>query len=546
MKKQQFFITVFFLVWLTYAKAQWSTSPMVNSAISLNNAAGDPNIISDGIGGAIITWRDSRSGNYDIYAQRISASGVIQWTNNGVAICNVGYNQVSPKIVSDNSGGAIITWMDIRNGSDWDIYAQRINASGVVQWNTNGIVVCSATDDQYFPRLISDGSEGAIITWGDYRSGTWDIYTQRINASGIVQWIIDGVALCNALGGQFYPVIVSDNAGGAIVTWEDERVTTGADIYAQHIDAMGVVQWLVDGVSVCNSIGYEADPTISTDGMGGAIIAWNDYRPGTNQQIYAQRINATGVAQWITNGIQCSDTGYMYYPKIVSDGMGGAIITWHQIMNISDHDVYAQNINSTGVVQWPANGVVICSAIGIQRNPTIIYDSNGGTIIAWYDNRTGIDFDIYIQKINAAGVVQWPTDGVALCTALNDQTQNNIISDGSGGAIVAWFDLRNAGDIYAQNICSSGILGCTSSVSEQTDKNELSLYPNPSRGTITIHSVKEGDYSIYNEMGQTIQSINLNNSNNFTTTINNFKNGIYFIAGINNNSPVYQKAVVIK
>jgi hypothetical protein len=73
----------------------------------------------------------TRSGLYfDIYAQRISSSGAIQWSaDDGVAICKAGYSQWHPTIISDGSGGAIITWQDGRSGN-YDIYAQRIYKDG--------------------------------------------------------------------------------------------------------------------------------------------------------------------------------------------------------------------------------------------------------------------------------------------------------------------------------------------------------------------------------------------------------------------------------
>ena len=65
------------LVFLTpQALAQWSTDPNVNTAIcTAASYQYGSTIVSDGAGGAIITWFDSRSGtNYDIYAQRIDRS----------------------------------------------------------------------------------------------------------------------------------------------------------------------------------------------------------------------------------------------------------------------------------------------------------------------------------------------------------------------------------------------------------------------------------------------------------------------------------------
>ncbi|MFH0896054.1 MAG: hypothetical protein V2A54_16600 [Bacteroidota bacterium] len=182
--------------------AAWSSDPTVNNAICTEaNEQQHPSIISDGSGGSIITWMDFRNGNSDIYAQRINASGVVQWTADGVAICtephdqNINTDKTDNKsiIVSDGSGGAIITWDDGRSGA-FGIYAQRINSSGAVQWTANGVAVSTALNNQYLPKITSDGSSGAIITWYDDRNVNWDIYAQRINANGTLPQAAPSVA----------------------------------------------------------------------------------------------------------------------------------------------------------------------------------------------------------------------------------------------------------------------------------------------------------------------------------------------------------------
>src|SRR5262249_27048992 len=151
-----------------------------------------------------------------------------------VALCTAANDQLYPTIISDGAGGAIVTWEDARSGSN-DIYVQRVNAAGVPQWTANGVGICTATDTQDLPTIASDGAGGAIITWSDFRSGTnRDIYAQRVNAAGAPQWTANGVAVCTATGSQFNPTIVSDGSGGAIITWEDDRNDIG-DIYAQRV-----------------------------------------------------------------------------------------------------------------------------------------------------------------------------------------------------------------------------------------------------------------------------------------------------------------------
>jgi hypothetical protein len=127
----------------------------------------NPVIITDGLGGSIIAWSDYRNGGYsqqNIYAQKIDVGGKALWTTDGVAICTAPEFQVLPQLISDGADGAIVVWKDFRNNIDDDIYAQRVDADGSVLWKTNGVTICGAPDDQYFVDLISDGAGGAIIS----------------------------------------------------------------------------------------------------------------------------------------------------------------------------------------------------------------------------------------------------------------------------------------------------------------------------------------------------------------------------------------------
>src|SRR5260221_3534997 len=81
------------------ARADWPSDPTVN--VALSTAAGGesyPTIAPDGSGGAIVTWGDGRNGKTDIYAQRVNAAGVPQWTTNGVELCGAVGHQIFPTI----------------------------------------------------------------------------------------------------------------------------------------------------------------------------------------------------------------------------------------------------------------------------------------------------------------------------------------------------------------------------------------------------------------------------------------------------------------
>ncbi|MFH1573750.1 MAG: hypothetical protein ABIG68_07180 [Acidobacteriota bacterium] len=88
--------------------------------------------------------------------------------------------------------------------------------------------------------MVGDRSSGAIITWGEHRTGDdWDIYAQSIDPSGTPFWRAEGIGVCLASGDQNYPVIASDEQGGAFLAWLDFRNGSSSDIYAQWLDDKG-------------------------------------------------------------------------------------------------------------------------------------------------------------------------------------------------------------------------------------------------------------------------------------------------------------------
>ena len=477
--------------------SQWSSDPTINNPIC---TAGydqlNPAIVSDGSGGAIIAYeyKHNSGTNPDIYAQRIDVNGVIRWTIDGVPISEAANSQLLPSITSDGFGGAFIVWYDGRTSAqNPDIYAQRIDSNGAVQWTADGISICTASYGQYNPQIISDGASGAIIAWEDSRFGSFNtMYSQRIDANGNLLWAVDGIPVCNVGRSQSYLNLISDGSGGAILSWKDDITNR---IYTQRINAFGDTLWKASGVLVANRNGV---PAAVSDGSGGAIYTWSS-SVSSNVNIYAQHINVFGDTTWAANGILiCSEANQRFGSSIVTDGAGGAIISWQDFRN-SNYDIYAQRVSSGGSVMWALNGVEISLAPAYQQGPQSVSDNLGGAIITWYDYRNGNWSDIYSQRINENGIVQWITDGVPISTPNYTQSDPRILSDGINGAIITWPDYRNSYDynIYAQKVNADGSLGTiTSAKNDETVPIGFTLnqnYPNPFNPSTTI------SFSIPNE-----------------------------------------------
>jgi hypothetical protein len=415
----------------------------------------EPLMVSSDSGGAIIAWRSYADG-IGIFAQRVNADGHALWRGDGVPMCAAGYDRTPCDMIPDGEGGAIVIWEYDRTGG-WDIYAQKVDSTGEIQWDSNGVAVCTAAGTQCDARLVSDGAGGAIVVWQDLRDARGSrIYAQRVSAEGDVQWIPNGVRVCEAGSGQFTADLVADGEGGAIVAWQETRAG-GRDIYAQRLDASGAALWEPAGTPVSTAGSARRYPEMVADGVGGAIVMWKDGRSGADD-IYAQRLNAAGEVQWAEEGVAVSTSGAVEkQAEIAPDGFGGAVIAW-QDGRAGTHDIYAQRVSASGAVRWESDGLPVCTAARSQELPHIAADGFGGAIIAWQDGRAGAH-DIYAQRVNAAGGAQCAPNGAPLCTAAREQFFPEIVPDGDGGAIVAWQDFRGGDDydIFAQSteLCSA-------------------------------------------------------------------------------------------
>ncbi len=94
-----------FLLFFSNAFSQWSNNTSVNNPLVIapfNQL--NAKCISDGDDGIIIVWEDNRtqsSGNRDVYAQRVNKSGVKQWGDVIVVVKRVNFK---PALQHSKSG----------------------------------------------------------------------------------------------------------------------------------------------------------------------------------------------------------------------------------------------------------------------------------------------------------------------------------------------------------------------------------------------------------------------------------------------------------
>jgi hypothetical protein len=326
-----------------------------------------PQLVLDGSGGVLVVWRQ-----WGVRAMRLDASGSAVWSSEVEVVSNDDYPTYAPACTGDGSGGVIVVW----DGPDhftsdrelFDIRAQRVSGSGELFWGSAPVLVCGAPGYQSGARAIADGQGGAIFSWRhEGATADADIFAQRVDATGQLLWNSGGQSVCEATGVQEAVAVHGDGAGGAIAVWQDGRASTGA-VYGQRLNALGQARWTADGVLVGGVSSPDIEFRSTGDLAGGVIVAWVGDSSVTGPRT-AQRIDGSGTLLWPAGGVVIADEDQApRAPQVVADGSGGAFFAWADGRRVDCLDTYAQHLDGVGGLLWEASGVVV-AAIEQTRIP---------------------------------------------------------------------------------------------------------------------------------------------------------------------------------
>jgi hypothetical protein len=381
-----------------------------------------------------------------------------------------------------------------------------VNASGAVQWTSNGVAVSTAANDQMSPAIASDGAGGAVITWHDYRFdvGMCQIYAQRVNASGAPLWMANGASVGPAAGAQYSPTIVADGTGGAIITWSDGRYAQ-YDIFAQRVDRLYGDWWgrnKPSGITVSD---------IPNDQGGKVNVTWSasarDVAPDTLVSFYSVWRSITGAkaADLLAYGIgpmkpeeltmQFQGPGY----RMTTDG--GKSYAWEWLANLPGHylPVYSHMAvtpfdsvtGNTGYVQFMVSTQTRMPSIFWDAAPDSGYSVDNlapakvkglcgqaakGLMLAWRNN-TESDLRDYAVFRNGGFVDVAPETTYTYTGTINMNDR----------FFVAAYDIHGNKGPESDPWVYTGVAGAASSVAAPTRDVLNGACPNPFRQTTSFH-----------------------------------------------------------
>lgn len=347
-------------------------------------------------------------------------------------------NQDSVDIAA-STGGYLAVWHDTRGGQS-DIFACRLTAAGELI-DQAAIPVCQHTAEQTDPAVAWNGNE-YLVVWGDRRSGPQHIYGSRVRLDGTV---IDpqGICLSGTAGTQAYPRVASDGRGWEVV-WQDSRGGS-QDIYGVKLNGTGVLERVTGIVTLPSN--NEETPDIAYNGDT-YVVVWRDCRniAATDADIYACRVATNGIRMAGDTLISCDSTGVngaagtQSAPRICAFG-SSCMVVWEDYRggDGSTCDIYGARLDPSAVV-LDRNGKAIATGSGNQELPSVGYDGSK-LLVAWRERSTRcvrgtrmtttgsvLDTGGLSISLGSAG-----SDGLAVCTSFG------------GGFWVGWNSLGISG-----------------------------------------------------------------------------------------------------
>lgn len=407
----------------------------------------------------------------------------------------------APTMVSDSYGGAFLIWLDNPWHPDATVRAQYVDAQGNLMWGGDGRQLATGYAGQ--PYAIGTDNGGIIVAWKDDSGSNLN----KLGPDGDIIWVKENLSSRSVMG------MVKDGSGGAILLLYDQN----DGIFTQRVSSEGTILWGENGTFLGYTQDVHRGESLVSDGLGGAIIIWQEQSENYYMEIRAQRLSPAGLLLWGDDGIIVTsmEQGQGNNRDIIADGMGNFFIAWDTGALIADTDVYVQKLDGDGNKQWGEEGILVCQdqeieprlgAFDMQSHPRMATDGSGGVIITWHDRRRIMNREVFAQRINADGEMLWAENGVWVwdipqeyfmtTSGILDAT---VIPDGVGGAAIVWTGYKESYSrnsvVYAQGLSSDG----------QRLWEIEEVYPDPgfrSQGYSSVISDEQGGIIIGSRTGE--------------------------------------------
>ncbi len=431
-----------------------------------------PKAASTADGGSWVAWFDNASGNYDVYLQRFDSKGHAIFPAGGLLVSDHPQSSslVNWDLIADAAGNAVLAFTDTRAGGDLDVYLYKIGPDGSFLWGANGRAASTNADFEADPRLALASDGDVVVVWSYYGSAS-AVRMQRYDAAGNALLAAGGLTVVSEAGrSPGFAEVVPSTSGGVIVSWvrDINFFTSVKHLRAQRFDPAGAPLW-PSPVEVfdAHNLPIAYAPQLLPDAAGGAVLCWHASNPSTNLfDGYVQRLDASGAERFGHNGVPVSSLGgrnHLSPRASFVPASGDIIVFWNEKDSAQFlSGLSAQRIDASGVRQWGSAGIELMPISTAPVYPPSTAPAGDGAMafVTWAPTSTWGQDQLLAFRLDASGSSPW---GGArdLCTRQsNKSVRHAVAQNASEEVVVYWEDERNGDDdVYGQNLSLVGERG---------------------------------------------------------------------------------------
>lgn len=270
------------------------------------------------------------------------------------------------------------------------------------------------------------------------------------------QWTSDptrNTAIAVQPADQVVPKIKALPDGGCYVSWYD-TASGGYDLYLQRLDANGVAQWAAGGIRIGALKENSAqDYGLDVDQADNALLAFRDDRSGS-LQITVTKVSPAGVQLWGPLGVQVSSgADDKILPRVTTSSNQSSVAYWGDSTGLR-----LQRLDANGAIQWAAGGLLIKPPNGTHYDPSDIHGADNGSVIISFIRFTKFNSprQLCAGKLDSAGNSLWGSKPVAVFDGGSLQIGNTppFAYDGHGGAAFSWYTTEE--EVFVQRLLANG------------------------------------------------------------------------------------------
>ncbi len=446
--------------------AQWNWNPDENNSVSAGAPVNwwsifpHPLYMVPMINGMAFFWgKDTSRDDTFLYGQKLSINGQIVWRSEDEQYALLSQDFLASSgftATAFDSVSATLAWLETNPWVSSLLKMQRIDTSGSPQWTAPTLV------DTLLASSMSN--ELQLVPLGN--GTTWFVYSHsRIRPQlrsvdrygGLIQ--SQPLSLDSNTTMVYFHATPNTNCGITVAYSKSDTVLPWPilGIRVQSFDGSGTPLWKQGGLELSNSpnSGQWVQSVLLADSS--VLVVWvesNTTGPDS-VRFLAQRLSTSGQLMFDSLGLEVAvhPSGSGNDAKLVAAPDTSAIL-----VKDLKKSMFAQKITRSGMLAWSPNGITLSDTTVYGLTIDAVVTSQGDLIVTWLDDRdySSPGVDVYAQRVNPAGVVQWSPRGVAMSTH-PDWKSHPVVEMLGDTPVFGWVDFRpDSMGVYASMLRLDG------------------------------------------------------------------------------------------